>query len=117
MNVIGVMVDYILVPILSIMNIMVFFNTIGVVNDIMQDKTPRNKQGQQHGCWETYFDNGQLCYKGLFINNDKFGYHESYFIDGKLHWRGHYNNNELCGYHEHYWNNESIKIDKVYYAR
>jgi antitoxin component YwqK of YwqJK toxin-antitoxin module len=30
-----------------------------------------NSQGQKHGYWEEYFNNGQLRYKGNFINGKR----------------------------------------------
>ena len=52
-----------------------------------KNKHPLNSQGQPHGTWECYHSNGQLNYKGNFINvnkdgiwfedweNDKFTFH------------------------------------------
>ncbi len=44
----------------------------------------RNKQGQREGCWEDFYDNGQLIYKGNFINGKKEGYWEHYLPSGEV---------------------------------
>lgn len=59
--------------------------------DTMQDKTPRNANGNPHGYWDVKWINGGW-YKGYYINGFEFGLYE---IDWK-------NNGE---------------IDKRYYAR
>ena len=50
----------------------------------MQDKTPRNEQGQKHGYWEVYYYNGLLSFTVNFINGNPYGHFESYWIDGQL---------------------------------
>jgi antitoxin component YwqK of YwqJK toxin-antitoxin module len=55
-----------------------------------QNKTPRNKQGHPHGYWEFYYLNGQLCYKGNYINGKLDGYWEEYWSDGQLCYKGNY---------------------------
>jgi antitoxin component YwqK of YwqJK toxin-antitoxin module len=55
-----------------------------------QNKTPINNQGQQHGYWESYHPNGQLCYKGNYINGKLDGYWEEYWSDGQLCYKGNY---------------------------
>jgi antitoxin component YwqK of YwqJK toxin-antitoxin module len=59
----------------------------------MQDKTPRNKQNQIHGCWIRYATNGKLWFK-------------CYYINGKQ-----------CGLDETYSLVDETRITKLYYAR
>jgi antitoxin component YwqK of YwqJK toxin-antitoxin module len=82
----------------------------------MQDKnkTPHNEKTQPHGYWETYYSNGQLDRKGLWINGKRFGFHESYSNNGELSFRGNFINSELYGYWEDNWD---VKISEEYYAR
>jgi antitoxin component YwqK of YwqJK toxin-antitoxin module len=77
----------------------------------MQDKnkTPINEKGEHHGYWETYYNNGRLEYKGLFINSYKFGLHECFFSDGELIYKANYIDNDCYGYHKY--------ISEEYYAR
>jgi len=50
-----------------------------------KDITPLNDKNQPHGYWESYFDNGQLCYKCVYINGKENGFEEWYWDnDGKL---------------------------------
>ena len=51
---------------------------------ISKDITPRNEKGELHGCWESYYSNGQLHFKGNYINGKLHGYSESYYSNGKL---------------------------------
>ena len=40
-------------------------------NDTMQEcKNGYNEQGQKHGYWEFYHENGQLWYKGDYLNGE-----------------------------------------------
>jgi antitoxin component YwqK of YwqJK toxin-antitoxin module len=49
-----------------------------------KDITPYNDQDKRHGYWEVYYENGQLMYKGNYVNGIKHGYWESYHYNGKL---------------------------------
>jgi antitoxin component YwqK of YwqJK toxin-antitoxin module len=80
----------------------------------MQDKTPRNEQGQPDGYYETYYGNGRLSHKGLFVNGKSFGCHKNYWGDGSLWYEGNYINSERYGYYEDHW---VQPIDKIYYAK
>jgi len=42
------------------------------------DITPLNNKNQKHGYWERYYLNGDLQYKGYFINDNCNGYWEHY---------------------------------------
>jgi antitoxin component YwqK of YwqJK toxin-antitoxin module len=46
--------------------------------------TPYNEQGQSHGYWEYYWGNGQLWYKGNYVNGKLHGYWEEYYVNGQL---------------------------------
>ena len=66
----------------------------------MTDIKPYNKKGQAHGYWEQYYSNGQLSYKGNFINGKKDGYWEDYLLNGNLAYKGNYVNGERKGHWE-----------------
>ena len=55
-----------------------------------KDKKPFNKDGQKHGYWERYYSNGDLGYKGNYINDQHDGYFEVYHTSGKLHYKKYY---------------------------
>ena len=48
-----------------------------------KDKTPRNNKNQRHGLWETYYDNGQLRYKGNYINGKHDGMLFNHYVQDK----------------------------------
>ena len=47
-------------------------------------KNQINKDGKQHGYWETYYPNGQLYSKGNYVNGKRNGLLEEYNRNGKL---------------------------------
>jgi len=49
-----------------------------------KDITPLNKNGQEHGYWEEYHYNGNLLYKGNYINGEEDGYWVWYNFDGGI---------------------------------
>ena len=49
-----------------------------------KDITPRNKDGKPHGYWELYYSNGQLWYKGNYVNGEYDGLWEYYHNNGKV---------------------------------
>jgi antitoxin component YwqK of YwqJK toxin-antitoxin module len=49
-----------------------------------------DENGNKHGYWEVYFSNGDLYYKGNYVNGIKHGYCESYYDNGILHYTGFY---------------------------
>jgi antitoxin component YwqK of YwqJK toxin-antitoxin module len=75
-----------------------------------QDKTPRNKQGQQHGCWEIYDSNGQLHYKGNYINGKPHGYWERCWSNGQLCYKG----NCINGIKDGLWIENNYRKIKFY---
>ena len=72
-----------------------------------KDKTPKNEKGEEHGYWEVYYFNGQLGYKGNYINGKEDGYWELYQRDGSLMFKGNYVNGKKIGF----W----IESDKKYF--
>jgi antitoxin component YwqK of YwqJK toxin-antitoxin module len=57
-----------------------------------------NDKGERHGYWERYYDNGQLSYKGNYVNGNKHGYWEIYFDNGNLYYKGYYDMGEKVDY-------------------
>ena len=49
-----------------------------------------NSQGKAEGYWERYYSNGQLWYKGHYVNGYAEGYWEYYYVNGQLSFKGHY---------------------------
>ncbi len=49
-----------------------------------KDITPYNEKGERHGYWEKYYLNGNLWYKGNYVNGNRHGYWEWYHDNGKL---------------------------------
>ena len=48
----------------------------------MREIQPRNKEGKEHGYHEGYFSNGNLWYKGNYINGQEDGYWEWHWFGG-----------------------------------
>lgn len=76
-----------------------------------------NDKGKRHGYWEKYYPNGNLNYKGYYINDKRHGLWESYYQNGKLSWKGHFDNDERIGYWEWYplIINQCNRIEKEFY--
>jgi antitoxin component YwqK of YwqJK toxin-antitoxin module len=49
-----------------------------------KDIKPLNENGERHGYWEDYYSNGQLAYKGNYVNSNRHGYWEVYYNNGQL---------------------------------
>jgi len=45
---------------------------------------PFNDKDQPHGLWELYWNDGQLCYKCVYINGVKNGFDECYYYYGEI---------------------------------
>jgi antitoxin component YwqK of YwqJK toxin-antitoxin module len=58
----------------------------------------RNKYGNRDGNWEDHYFNGQLSYKGTFLNGEPDGPWESYRDNGKLLYKGSFINGIQIGY-------------------
>lgn len=75
----------------------------------MQDNdiTPYNNNGQADGYWKQYYSNGQLAFKGNFVDGKRHGYWEAYYEDGTLAFKGYFKNAKQIGL----W----IQDDKEYF--
>ena len=49
-----------------------------------KDIIPLNENNQPHGYWEEYYENGQLCSKGNYVDGKPHGYWEEYYYNGGL---------------------------------
>ena len=67
-----------------------------------------NDKGYKHGYWEKYCPDGNLWYKGVYINGLKDGYWGKYFSNGNPWYKGHYINGKEDGYWE--WYNIDSKL-------
>ena len=50
----------------------------------MLNKRPLNHIGQVHGYWEAYHPNGNLWYRGKYLNGQRHGYCETYYDNGTI---------------------------------
>ena len=80
----------------------------------MQDKTPLNDKDQQHGQWERYHHNGNLWYKGEFINGVHNGPWVEYWENGNFYFKGSFINGNFCGLCLWYFKDLSIKESNFY---
>ena len=74
----------------------------------------RNEQGERHGPWEAYYSNGNLGYKGNYINNKLHGPWEKYYRNGELKYKVNYVNDKLHGLLEYYYRNG--ELDEIEYC-
>jgi antitoxin component YwqK of YwqJK toxin-antitoxin module len=72
-----------------------------------------NDKGLKEGYWEFYYLNGNLMYKGVYINGLKDGYWEFYYLNGNLMYKGYFINGKFSGYREEY--NGGNIIEKQFY--
>jgi antitoxin component YwqK of YwqJK toxin-antitoxin module len=81
--------------------------------DFMQDKiNQRNATGNKHGCWEEYWANGDLWYKGNFKHGVPHGSWIVYWANDFIHYKGSYINGQRVGY----WEENYPKHQTYYYA-
>jgi antitoxin component YwqK of YwqJK toxin-antitoxin module len=59
---------------------------------------PLNHKGEPHGYWESYHPNGQLRYKGTYLNGQKHGLWGGYRHNGNLAYKGTYHYGKKIGY-------------------
>ena len=76
---------------------------------IKQDINQYNTNNQKHGYWEKYYFNGNLWFKGNYVNGERHGYWEEYYYNGKLDYKCYYINGKECGLCEEY-NNKTFYI-------
>ena len=70
----------------------------------------------KNGVLECYYRNGQICFKGTYVNGNYHGLWEWYHSDGKICYSGNYNNDRKCGIWKYY--NEDGTIEKqVFYSK
>ncbi len=77
---------------------------------------PYNEERLPHGYWEIYFDNGQLDYRGEFINGTTHGFHESYWDTGRLFFIGSFDMGKRIGYWKISQDSWNEVIYKLFYA-
>jgi antitoxin component YwqK of YwqJK toxin-antitoxin module len=61
-----------------------------------------NVEDKRDGYWEYYYENGQLRFKGNFINGIEDGLLEFYYENGQLHYKGNFINGNKDGWWEYY---------------
>jgi antitoxin component YwqK of YwqJK toxin-antitoxin module len=82
----------------------------------MQDKISFDAEGNRHGLYEKYWDNGQLRYKGEYIHGIMHGPWIWYNKNGGVWFKAIVNKNVPTKYYIEYYNDGSIK-SKQFYAR
>lgn len=90
-------------------------NGVTVQNYIMQDKMPRNEQGQRHGRWEIYRSTGQLWHISTYVNGDLYGMFFMFHPSGRIAFESFMIHTERYGYSVEY-NSRGLKT-KEYHAR
>lgn len=83
--------------------------------EIVKYLRPINKKGQSHGYWEEYHWNGNLYYKGNYINGEPDGYWEMYRVNGEPWYKGVYHYGIEIGLWELYNENGEL-IEQHFYA-
>jgi antitoxin component YwqK of YwqJK toxin-antitoxin module len=73
-----------------------------------------NVNGNRHGYWEYYYDNGNLSYKGNYVDDIKHGYWEYYWSNGNLFYKVNYVDDIKHGYWEYYWSNGNLMYKGTY---
>jgi antitoxin component YwqK of YwqJK toxin-antitoxin module len=73
-----------------------------------------NEKGEKHGYWERYYGDGQLYYKGNYVDGKQHGYWEDYYSNGNLAFKGNYVDGKEHGYWESYWYNGKIRYKGTY---
>jgi len=68
-----------------------------------------NADNKKIGYWEFYWPNGELNYKGEYINGKINGPWEFYYYNGELHYKGEFIDNRMNGEWEYYYENGGLK--------
>ena len=68
-----------------------------------------NEAGDADGYWEIYYSNGQLDFKGTYINGLRHGLWETYLFNGELYFKGRYEIGKPVGYWVYFY-------CKIFYA-
>ncbi len=72
-----------------------------------------NDKGERHGYWEKYYLNGNLDWKGNYVNDRRNGRWKFYWQNGKLQWVGNYNNGIRVGCWDWY-NTKGNLTEKIF---
>jgi len=77
-------------------------------------KNQHDSGGIRNGYWEEYFSNGQLWFKGNYIDDKRDGYWEVYYSNGQLWFKGNYIDDKRDGYWEWY-NRDGNLRESIFY--
>ena len=58
---------------------------------------PTDNDGNRHGAWESYFENGKMNSKTYYLHGIKDGHSIVYYPNGGIHYQGEYKNDEKIG--------------------
>ena len=70
--------------------------------------------GKKTGIWGSYYDNGQLRYKGSYKDDKQDGIWEYYFSNGQLSFKGSYKDDLKDGIWEEYYINGNLEFKGLY---
>lgn len=73
-----------------------------------------NENGQSHGYWERYRNDGSISIKGNYVNGNMHGYWESYWSDGTIFYKGNFHNGKICKSWK-YFDRKGEPIKKEFY--
>ena len=73
-----------------------------------------NEQGEKHGYWETCYSNGNLEYKGSYVNGKLHGLQEGYYSKGKPWYKVNYIHGNEHGLFEYYNEDDGLYLKEYY---
>ena len=83
----------------------------------MQDKKPYNDKDERHGLWEVYHKNGNIRYKGEYVNGKRHRPWTWYYSNGNLRYKGEFKNARQIGFWVFYKSTTTGHIKQKFYAK
>ena len=81
------------------------FTDIPFIGDVSGQQNGTIRNGKRDGFWESYYENGQLNWKGSYKDDWLDGPWEYYYDNGQLSYKGNYIGGKEDGIFEHYKEN------------
>lgn len=79
-----------------------------------KEKNQFNAEGKMEGYWEEYYSNGQIYFKGVYLNGIEHGRCKWYDRNGKLSLTGYFKNGEDHGWWK--WYDREELIESIFYV-
>jgi len=73
------------------------------VEHLVNDRENQYINGEQHGYWNRYYNNGQLCSEGYYVNGERDGVFLTFYRTGGLMYEVSYVNGKVHGESCHYY--------------